>query len=50
MPTLNDSLPIDKNSVKYNPYQEIEDKNFVIILQTTLVNLKKTKPKENIWY
>ena len=26
MPTLNDSLPIDKNSVKYNPYQEIGSK------------------------
>lgn len=45
LPTLNDSLPKNKNGVKYNPYQEIEEKfnhNFV----NKVEEMKKQSPKE----
>lgn len=44
MPTLNDSLPIDKNSVKYNPYQEIEAK-FCHNFTNNISELKKQSQK-----
>lgn len=44
MPTLNDSLPIEKNGVKYNPYQEIEAK-FCHNFTNNISELKKQSQK-----
>ena len=44
MPTLNDSLPIDRNGIRYNPYQEIEAK-FCHNFTNNISELKKQSQK-----